>query len=187
MTSMQHAMGTTAVLGGILHHMAFKAMHHFNIQLAKVARRVFGLYLKQSTVDWCLRWVWRLVLGFTTLTNFALVAAPASRYLSSHLSEWTIWVAGVGYSLVGIAAFIKMQTSIMLLGFMPPMLFGGISALTTLDKGWLCEILVLVFIFIGGAIQAIEASPSHKHFNHNALAHVFLSASATTMMMRSSR
>ncbi|KAH9097267.1 hypothetical protein LEN26_017173 [Aphanomyces euteiches] len=71
------AMGTKAVLDGILHYMVFKAMHHFNIQLAKVARRVFGLYLKQSTVDWCLRWVWRLVLGFTTLTNFALVAAPS--------------------------------------------------------------------------------------------------------------
>ncbi|KAH9082603.1 hypothetical protein Ae201684P_009926 [Aphanomyces euteiches] len=147
------AMGTKAVLGGILHYMVFKAMHHFNIQLAKVARRVFGLYLKQSTVD------------------------------CPHLSKWTIWVTGIEYSLVGIAAFIKMQTSIMLLGFMPPMLFGGIFALTTLDKGWLCEILVLVFIFIGGVIQAIEASPSHKHFNHNALAHVFLSASATTMMM----
>ncbi|KAF0691548.1 Aste57867_17260 [Aphanomyces stellatus] len=177
------AMGTTAALGGVLHHLAFKAMKQFNVHTKSAARRFFGIYLKQTTVDECLTWVWRLVLGFTTLTNFALVAAAASRYLSAHLSELTIWIAGVGYSFVGAAAFVKMQTSIMLLGFLPPMVFGGVSALAALEKGWFYELLVLLFILGGGIIQATEVSPWHKHFNHNALAHVFLSASATFMMM----
>ncbi|RHZ32654.1 hypothetical protein DYB31_005307, partial [Aphanomyces astaci] len=177
------AMGTTASLGGFLHHMAFKAMKKFNLDPAKTSKRVFGVYLQQSTVDTCLAWVWRFCLGFTTLTNFALVAAPASRYLSLHLSELTIWIAGVGYSFVGAAAFVKMQTSIMLLGFLPPMFFGGISAVASLSDGWLLELLVLLFILAGGLVQAAEAAPSHKHFNHNALAHVLLSASATAMIM----
>ncbi|RHY34701.1 hypothetical protein DYB32_000735 [Aphanomyces invadans] len=158
-------------------------MKRFNLDPAKTSKRVFGIYLQQSSVDTCLAWVWRFCLGFTTLTNFALVAAPASRYLNDQLSELTIWVAGFGYSLVGAAAFVKMQSSIMLLGFLPPMFFGSISAIATLSEGWLLELLVLLFILTGGLVQAVEASPSQKHFNHNALAHVLLSASATAMIM----
>ncbi len=82
---------------------------------------------------------------------------------------------------MSVIAFGTMHASVMLVGFLPPLCFGSIAAVTAFEQGWLSELLVLAFVLVGGIIQATEVSPSQRHFNHNALAHVCLSASVTTM------
>ncbi|OQS05582.1 transmembrane protein [Thraustotheca clavata] len=176
------AMGTTALVGGFLHHVAFKAKKVFAAN-SGMPKRVFGMYLTQRGVDSLIDWSWRLVLGFTTLTNFVLVALAASRYLSDGSSELTIWIAGTGYSIVAVFAFIYMNTSFMLLGFLPAMLFGGAMSMTTFQPGWFHELVILFLKLASGLIQGLAVSPSSKHFNHNALSHVMLSAAAVTMFM----
>ncbi|ETW10301.1 hypothetical protein H310_00641 [Aphanomyces invadans] len=175
------AMGSTATLGGVLHHVAYKAQSRFSTDAGLHRRRVFGLRMTQPSVDRWIRWMWRFVLGLTTLANFALVAAAASRYMNPHWSQWTIYIAGIAYTAVAAIAFATMRTSIMLVGFLPPLCFGSIGAVAAFERGWLCELLVLAFALAGGLIQAAEVSPSRQHFNHNALAHVCISASVTTM------
>ncbi|OQR93971.1 transmembrane protein [Achlya hypogyna] len=175
------AMGTTALVGGFLHHVAFKAKKVF--AATSGAKRVFGVYVTRPTVDAIIDWSWRLVLGLTTLTNFCLVAFAASRYLSDGSSELTIWIAGTGYSIVAIFAAIYMNTSFMLLGFLPAMVFGSVMSVMAYERGWVHELLVLTLKLASGLIQGLAVSPSSKHFNHNALSHVVLSAAAATMLM----
>ncbi|EQC29616.1 hypothetical protein SDRG_12622 [Saprolegnia diclina VS20] len=175
------AMGTTALVGGFLHHVAFKAKKVFDAESG--SKRVFGVYVTRPTVDAIIDWSWHLVLGFTTLTNFCLVAFAASRYLSDGSSELTIWIAGTGYSIVAIFAFIYMNTSFMLLGFLPAMVFGSVMSVMAYERGVVHELLVLTLKLASGLIQGLAVSPSSKHFNHNALSHVVLSAAAATMLM----
>jgi hypothetical protein len=176
------AMGSTAALGGFLHHVAFKAKKVFPVK-SLLPARVFGMYLQQELVDQVIDWSWRFVLGFSALTNFVLVGFAASRYLSDDSSEVTIWIAGIGYAVVAIFAFIYMKTSFMLLGFVPAMLFSGTTSIMALKQGWLHELFLLGFKLASALIQGLAMSPSSKHFNHNALSHVMLSAAATTMLL----
>ncbi|KAG9402967.1 hypothetical protein AC1031_006505 [Aphanomyces cochlioides] len=176
-------MGATATLGGLLHHVAFKAQTRFTTSDADATRcrRVFGFYVTQPTVDRAMRWMWRFVLGLTTLSNFCLIAGIAQRHLSTHVSTWIIFVAAVAYSGIAATAFFTMATSIMLVGFLPPLCFGSVAALAALKSTWAFEVVALLFILAGGVIQAVQVSPSREHFNHNALAHLFLCASISTM------
>ncbi|KAF0716801.1 hypothetical protein AaE_010996, partial [Aphanomyces astaci] len=53
------AMGATATLGGVLHHVAYKAQTRFPADASQLRRRVFGLHMTQPSVDRCIRWMWR--------------------------------------------------------------------------------------------------------------------------------
>ncbi|KAF0691547.1 Aste57867_17259 [Aphanomyces stellatus] len=174
------AMGASATLGGILHHAAFKAQARFPSSSAAV-RRVFGLHMTQPTVDRVIRWLWRGVLGLSTLANFSLVARATSRLWHDHVSTHTLTmtVAGVGYSGMVLAAFVSMQTSIMLLGFLPALCLGGVAALVTHESAM--ELVPLLLLLASGLVQGLQVSPSRRHFNHNALAHVLVGVSIATM------
>lgn len=183
------AMGTSAALGGLLHHLAFEALRSFvhkqEKSLAKTAR-IFGFTLKRTTVDLVIDVLWRIVLGFSILSNFALLSLAASRYLPEAWAYAIVLVASMVYAGLVIWASINMHTVFLLAGFLPALVFGAVASYMAFDWRWSHssnELLVYVVKLTGGLIQGLVWSPNNDKFNHNALSHVFLSLAATLMLI----
>lgn len=183
------ALGISAAFGGLLHHVAFEAMRGFKdkktdslVQRAKV----FGFHFKRSTVDGCIDILWRIVLGFSILTNFALLSLAASRYCDESWAYSIIIVAGTLYIALAIWASINMHVLFLFVGYLPPMIFGAVTSAMAFDWQWSHpsnEMLVYVLKLGSGLVQGLIVSPSKSSFNHNALSHVILSLAATFMLV----
>lgn len=183
------ALGISAAFGGLLHHVAFEAMRGFKDKKTDslVQRaRVFGFNFKRSTVDGCIDILWRIVLGFSILTNFALLSLAASRYLDESWAYSIIIVAGALYIALAIWASINMHVLFLFVGYLPPMIFGAVTSAMAFDWQWSHpsnEMLVYVLKLGSGLVQGLIVSPSKSSFNHNALSHVILSLAATFMLV----
>lgn len=179
------ALGISAAFGGLLHHVAFEAMRGLadkkTDSLVQRAR-VFGFHWKRSTVDGFIDALWRIVLGFSILTNFALLSLAASRYLSESWAYTIIIVAGMLYIALAIWASINMHVLFLFVGYLPAMLFGAVTSVMAFNWEWSHssnELLVYVLKLGSGLVQGLIVSPSKSTFNHNALSHVILSLAAT--------
>ncbi|KAF1775659.1 WW domain [Phytophthora cactorum] len=103
------ALGISAALGGLLHHVAFEAMHDIAHKQEKhlvQTARVFGVNLSRANVDKMIEALWRVVLACSILTNFALLSLAASR----HLPE--AWA----YSIIGLAAVFHTTNELLVYG-----------------------------------------------------------------------
>jgi hypothetical protein len=183
------ALGISAAFGGLLHHVAFEAMRGVADKKKKslVQRaKVFGFNVKRTTVDGFIDVLWRIVLGFSILTNFALLSLAASRYLSESWAYTIIIVAGTLYIALAIWASINMHVLFLFVGYMPAMIFGAVTSAMAFDWQWSHpsnELLVYVLKLGSGLVQGLIVSPSKSTFNHNALSHVILSLAATFMLV----
>lgn len=183
------ALGISAAFGGLLHHVAFAAMRAFaDKQTDSLVLRaeVFGCHLQRATVDRFIDVLWRIVLGFSILTNFALLSLAASRYLSESWAYSIIVVAGALYIGLAIWASINMHVLFLFVGYLPAMIFGAAASAMAFDWEWSHssnELLVYVLKLGSGLVQGLIVSPSKSTFNHNALSHVILSMAATFMFV----
>ncbi|TYZ66010.1 hypothetical protein PybrP1_004468 [[Pythium] brassicae (nom. inval.)] len=183
------ALGISAAFGGLLHHVAFAAMRAFaDKQTDSLVLRaeVFGFHVQRGTVDRFIDALWRIVLGFSILTNFALLSLAASRYLSESWAYSIIAVAGTAYIALAIWASINMHVLFLFVGYLPAMVFGAVTSAMAFDWEWSHssnELLVYVLKLGSGLVQGLIVSPSKSTFNHNALSHVILSLAATFMLV----
>ncbi|KAG1686454.1 hypothetical protein DVH05_006593 [Phytophthora capsici] len=183
------ALGISAALGGLLHHVAFEAMrdiaHKQEKHLVKTAR-VFGVNLSRANVDKMIEVLWRVVLACSILTNFALLSLAASRHLPETWAYSIIALAAVLYVALAVWASVSMHAVFLFAGFIPVMVFGPIACFMTWNWEWSHssnELLVYGIKLVGGLIQGLVWAPSKTKFNHNALSHVFLSMAATLMLV----
>ncbi|CEG38736.1 hypothetical protein F443_09828 [Plasmopara halstedii] len=183
------ALGISAALGGLLHHVAFEAMrdiaHKQEKHLVQTAR-VFGVKLSRANVDKMIEILWRFVLACSVITNFALLSLAASRHLPEPWAYLIIGMAAVMYMVLAVWASVSMHAVFLFVGFIPVMLFGPIACFMTWNWEWShssYELLVYGVKFVGGLIQSLVWAPSKDKFNHNALSHVFLSMAATLMLV----
>lgn len=183
------ALGTSAAFGGVLHHVAFEALQAFadakKKDLVKTTT-VFGYDLSRKTVDNLIEIMWRIVLGSSILSNFALLSLAASRHLSEAWAYTMIFGAGACYVALAIWASINMNTVFLMAGFVPAMVFGAVASVMTLTWEWghsTNELLVYVLKLGSGLVQGLVVSPSMHKFNHNALSHVILSVAATFVLV----
>ncbi|RLN56084.1 hypothetical protein BBJ29_003028 [Phytophthora kernoviae] len=183
------ALGISAALGGLLHHVAYEAMrdiaHKQEKHLVKTAR-IFGVNLSRTTVDHMIDALWRVVLACCILTNFALLSLAASRHLPVYWANSIIALAAVVYAVLVVWASVSMHSVFLFAGFMPVMVFGPIACFMTWNWEWSQssnELLVYSLKLVGGLIQGLVWAPSKDKFNHNALSHVFLSMAATLMLI----
>ncbi|KAH7484582.1 hypothetical protein PRIC1_003893 [Phytophthora ramorum] len=183
------ALGISAALGGLLHHVAFEAMrdmaHQQEKHLVKTAR-IFGVNLSRSTVDHMIDSLWRVVLACSILTNFALLSLAASRHLPGTWAYSIIALAAIVYVVLAVWASVSMHTVFLFAGFIPVMVFGPVACFMTWNWEWSHssnELLVYGVKLVGGLIQGLVWAPSKDKFNHNALSHVFLSMAATLMLI----
>lgn len=184
------ALGISAIVGGFLHHVAYEALQSFagkeRVHLLKTAR-VFGIQLDRRIVDKCIEIAWRIVLACSILTNFALLAIAASRYLTESWAYTMIVVTATCYLAITVYATIRMHTAFLMVGYLPAMIFGGIFSWTAFDWQWMSapshEMIVYALKFASGMIQGLVVSPSKHRFNHNAFSHVVMSAAATFMFI----
>ncbi|RLN87366.1 hypothetical protein BBJ28_00001430 [Nothophytophthora sp. Chile5] len=183
------ALGISAALGGLLHHVAFEALrdiaHKQEKHLVQTAR-IFGVNVNRTTVDQMIDVLWRIVLACSILTNFALLSLAASRHLPEAWAYSIIFVAAIVYTALAVWASVSMHTVFLFAGFMPVMVFGPIASFMTWNWEWSHssnELLVYCVKLVGGLIQGLVWCPSKDKFNHNALSHVFLSMAATLMLI----
>lgn len=183
------AMGISAALGGLLHHLAFEALrsmvHKQEKSLVKTAR-IFGLHLRRATVDRVIDLLWRVVLGCSILSNFALLSLAASRYLPESWAYSIVLVAATVYAVLAIWASINLSAVFLTAGFLPVLVFGAVASSMAFDWQWSHssnELLVYIIKLTGGLIQGLVWCPNKDKFNHNALSHVFLSLAATLMLV----
>lgn len=183
------AMGISAALGGLLHHLAFEALrsmvHKQEKSLVKTAK-IFGVHLQRRTVDRAIDALWRVVLGCSILSNFALLSLAASRYLPETWAYSIVVLAAMVYIGLAIWASINMHAMFLFAGFLPVLGFGAVTSSMAFDWQWghsSNELLVYVIKLTGGLIQGLVWSPNNDKFNHNALSHVFLSVAATLMLI----
>nr|CCA17995.1 conserved hypothetical protein [Albugo laibachii Nc14] len=184
------ALGISAIVGGFLHHVAYEALRSFahkeHVHFLKTAR-VFGMQIDRRIVDKCIEIAWRIVLACSILTNFALLAIAASRYLTESWAYTMILVTATCYIAITIYATICMHTAFLMVGYLPAMIFGGIFSWMAFDWQWMSapshEIIVYALKLASGIIQGLVVSPSKHRFNHNAFSHVIMSAAATFMFI----
>ncbi|RLN83974.1 hypothetical protein BBJ28_00009468 [Nothophytophthora sp. Chile5] len=183
------ALGISAALGGLLHHVAFEALrdiaHKQEKHLVQTAR-IFGVNVNRTTVDQMIDVLWRIVLACSILTNFALLSLAASRHLPETWAYSIIFVAAIVYTALAVWASVSMHAVFLFAGFMPVMVFGPIASFMTWNWEWSHssnELLVYCVKLVGGLIQGLVWCPSKDKFNHNALSHVFLSMAATLMLI----
>lgn len=183
------ALGISAALGGLLHHVAFEAMrdiaHKQEKHLVQTAR-VFGVKLSRANVDKMIEILWRFVLACSVFTNFALLSLAASRHLPEPWAYLIIGLAAVLYVVLAVWASVSMHAVFLFVGFIPVILFGPIACFMTWNWEWSHssnELLVYGVKLLGGLIQGLVWAPSKDKFNHNALSHVFLSMAATLMLV----
>lgn len=189
------ALGTSAGVGGFLHHVAYKASSLFckNEKGTKqspattdqMQQRLFGFYMNRTTADSIIVTAWRIVLGFSLCSNFALFALAASNYLSEDMAWTIISVAATVYAILAVWAVINMATFFLLLGFIPTFFFGLITSVLALEWGFSApfnELVVYLLKLTSGIIQGLVICPNPKFFNHNAFSHVMLSVAATFML-----
>uniref|UniRef100_M4B2D1 Transmembrane protein n=1 Tax=Hyaloperonospora arabidopsidis (strain Emoy2) TaxID=559515 RepID=M4B2D1_HYAAE len=183
------ALGISAALGGLLHHVAFEAMrdiaHKQEEHMVKTAR-IFGVNLSRSTVDFLIDALWRVVLACSIFTNFALLSLAASRHLPETWAYSIIGLAAIVYVVLAVWASVSMHAVFLFAGFFPVMVFGPVACFMTWNWEWshsTNELLVYGVKLLGGLIQGLVWAPSKDKFNHNALSHVFLSMAATLMLI----
>ncbi|ETO74307.1 hypothetical protein F444_09922 [Phytophthora nicotianae P1976] len=183
------ALGISAALGGLLHHVAFEAMRDIAHKQEKhlvMTARVFGVSLTRANVDKMIEALWRVVLACSILTNFALLSLAASRHLPEAWAYSIIGLAAVLYVALAVWASVSMHAVFLFAGFIPVMLFGPIACFMTWNWEWSHtsnELLVYGVKLVGGLIQGLVWAPSKDKFNHNALSHVFLSMAAMLMLI----
>ncbi|KAI9912748.1 hypothetical protein PsorP6_005338 [Peronosclerospora sorghi] len=183
------ALGISAALGGLLHHVAFEAMrdlaHKQEGHLVKTAR-IFGVTLSRSTVDCMIGALWRVVLACSVLTNFALLSLATSWHVPTTWAYSIIALAAIFYVVLAIWASVSMHALFLFAGFVPVVVCGPIFCFMTWNWEWnpsTNELLVYSAKLVGGLIQAMVWAPSKDRFNHNALSHVFLSLAATLVLI----
>ncbi|DAZ96835.1 TPA: hypothetical protein N0F65_008266 [Lagenidium giganteum] len=182
------ALGISAAFGGLLHHVAFEALRGIakkREQHLVDTARVFGFNFKRTSVDTFIETLWRIVLGFSVLANFALLSLAASRYMSEAWAYSVIVVAGTLYVALAVWASINMGVVFLLAGYLPAMVFGAVTSVMAFEWQWSRpsnELLVYVVKLGSGIVQGLVVSPSNHNFNHNALSHVMLSVAATFML-----
>ncbi|TDH67228.1 hypothetical protein CCR75_002166 [Bremia lactucae] len=183
------ALGISAALGGLLHHVAYEAMrdiaHKQETHLVHTAR-VFGIKLSRANVDKMIEILWRFVLACSIFTNFALLSLAASRHLPETWAYLIIGLAAVLYVVLAVWASMSMHAVFLFAGFIPVILFGPVACFMTWNWEWSHssnELLVYGIKLVGGLIQGLVWAPSKDKFNHNALSHVFLSLAATLMLI----
>ena len=173
------ALGLTAAMGGILHHLAYKALQAFKVSNYMDRVKILGIYVTRHTVDRVIDGTWRMVLGLSSVSHFALFSLSAQRYFTETVAVWLMVIAALCYLAFIVWSTILMDTFFLLVGFLPALVFLGFTSIIALEA---YGIIALVLKLSSGIVQGIGLCPSKKHFNHNALAHVLLSIAAGFMM-----
>jgi hypothetical protein len=184
------AMGISALLGGLLHHVAFEALKAYAKEREEClleTAHVFGFHLRRSTIDCIIETSWRFVLCFSVVANFALLSLAASQYFSESLAYLIILCGATLYLGLAICASFKMHTIFLMIGYLPAMVFGAVTSVMAFEWSlWSQpsnELLFYCLKLSSALIQGLVVSPSNQRFNHNALSHVVMSLAATTMLI----
>jgi len=170
--------GVTALIGGFIHHVAYKALP-LSEKLKKV--KCFGMDMSQLNIDSLLTWSWRVCIACTMMSHFSMLAFIVDKYFSGPVAFTSIAIAGAAYGIFAIFAAVYMHTVFMIAGFLPVFILGMIMLMYSQSR--LALLSSMMLMFASGATQGMGISPSDKYFNHNSLAHVFLQAGSLMVLL----
>jgi hypothetical protein len=186
--------GIVGVTGGFLHHLAYEIYRQvlslrvhdpFPASLVLFGHKVDG---NRLTFDFYLSITWRLVLALYTLNNYLFFGLVIKKYFTQANVPNARYISGVIYTGLCLWAVVTTNPSILLIGYLPVMVFGIINlyqvtrlpmkTTTTIKEGksfFGMELVAYLNLFFGAIIQGIRLSPSDDIFNHNSLCHAFVS------------